>query len=1766
MKLHLPKNQLFLLLFLLPFLGFSQNVCQPVTKTFSLVIDSPTGQPNFNDQGFSGIEDSQGGLYCIAGETYGFLSQDVFINKVDAAGNIVDSDMCFLNNANPPSMEGARWMNEVLIPNQNMPAGGYIYTGGINFNGNRDMFIKATDKLGNTAYAQVFDPNNTGSEEGRCVIQDSRGNFVAAGRKTGQFGSTLYAAGLPANFFPNTFVMEYPITGDDEAWAVTEIKEFSDPAGGAVYAITGRSANNVVLLLINSSNGAPFLPQGAIIYDLDNNPETREIGYSITSDNFGNILITGAAERITSTGIQTVPFLLSTSISAIQSGNPGFVNNILYYDIQNSNHEWARHITIDQEQNIILAGKQNTTQTDATNGIESGEAFIMSLDPNGFSANWTNTYNVPGYNGSTAYRVEPVSEGGYLMTGSIWIYGDSADGTVSNYYDKFVVKTDPLGILNNCDCFAPLEVQIFEQYTQPQYAGQAFQETHPEVWYDFQSQFVDVRTDYCDQFCPTGEPTCDDLSLNLLPTTINNSMCCYQLDISNNYGPNIVSLEASLLTPNWVFNSVTINGGLGWVGVPSGTSIQVEHNTGSFPIGNSPGILDFCLANTSPTASAPQQIVFTWYELVGTDIIAICDTIAITDCPPVIVDPPCADIIEPRVDCDEEEGVYEYCFRVQNNSSSPSTQVVLYGQPGYFFRTSPTGPNLTNLVLPLIVPGNGGISNEVCVYVYPTTPVTTPTNVYFNLGVIGTDFCCHPAQEICIPLEPCNDCLETALVDFVCIPDSNKYRLTIDVTNKSNLGSPATGLTIYVKNDPTLGITLPPTGGVFNWSANPLAYNATRTVSTCVDPVPLGAADLILGYSLHHGPFPWPQDSCCVSTICDTFPVPPCDPVCCDDYDAFCQSVDAGFVYTVDQINCAVTLVPNALDSCHQVTIFWGDGTSTGPVPATSGAFTHVYPGTGGYAVCMLVEEIGPDGNICWEKEFCDQFFLDCGNEDVCCPVADQVKICEDFNNITATNTFSSPVNDWSTINASMAPFNTTPVDGTTYLRVKDESGGSYLLNDSPAYSGDWLLKGCELCFDYNFFEANGCADITRNYAFHIYQGSPTSPTAAAVFTLNNVITAGSGWHQICIPIDTCNVGGALPSNSFGTWSTGATTDCNLFNNLITNVTGIRFSVDNSCSFQTEEHGIDNLCFTHCGPVECCVDYIDFCEDVAAGFNYIPNGANCSIAVSPVALDSCQQYIIDWGDGSTTGPISGLPVSTVHNYSGSGNYTICIRIQEIGPDGNVCWTKQVCEQFALDCPQQCCQGTYEDFVNEHLNPGFSYTVNCNDLTVVPNGLDDCHQVTWLWGDGTIDGPFTPTTTGYPHTYPGPGSYTICMFVQEINPLTGEICFEGEYCKTIEILPCECCQGTYQDFLADHVNPGFTYTTNCNDITLVPNGQLDECHQVTWLWGDGVVDGPFPAAAGTAFSHTYPGSGAYTICMYIQEIDPATGQVCFEAEYCETIEILPCECCSDYEAFCADIDAGFIYTIDQNTCRVSFSPISANDCYRIYWIWGDGTSTSPAPSPADTAYPHDFPGTGSYTVCMIFEVLGPDGTVCWTKEYCRTIQVHCFADCIDDDVITGDVGTSVYQTANTIDSDGIIYQGDNVSYFSNTITLNPGFEVRLGAEFLADIAPCTPIVGIQGSEAIQFDFQSTDDDGVNFEVTTETAQEVLIEVYDIHAKLVYSKTVDLGHGSQILGLPLGLDTGLYRLHVSAGGENVFSKSFVRTSTEQIVQACFEMPFC
>lgn len=856
----------------------------PSAKTFSVIIDSPTDNSagiDYNDRGYNGIEDSNGGEFLIAGDSHSYITQDVFVNRLDYSGTLTESMIC---ESNFGANEAALWMNEIS-PNTTTPAGGYIYTGYTGTAPNRSFLLKATDKTtGFVNYAQLFGSNNQADEIGRCVIQDSFNDYVAVGVKKQGNTSTIFAVGVNQNFFPVKWVMEYYIQGDDDAFSVAEVPGLTDPSGMPVYGITGKSGERVFLLLVNSSNGLPFWGD-ATLYDIDNNGFTDEVGYSITIDQFGEIVIAGSAEIAPNSPLpgllETQIFVLKTSIST--QLNPLWIN---YYDIQNSKREWARHITIDKDGNLILTGthrvsNQLVAQPIGTTTTKTGQSFILNLNFWG-NVNWCNTYFDSDYNGSIGYRVEQVSTGGYYMTGTIWKDIDyDGDDFPASYNDQFAVCTDPTGLLYNCECCAPLEVVVREKGTEYERIPiEYIPQQAPQQWWDYGSKRVDALTDYCDQYCPDNNP-CDSLTLTLTPELVGENGCCFSVDINNQHGNPIVGLNAQILTSDWIFNTGTVNvpAGWNWAGVPSNDDLTIEYGGGIFPIGPTSNVLRFCLADANPISPTPQQILFSWYELVGNDTIAVCDTLVITNCESNQGEE-CAKIINEAVECDTLQTVYELTFQVfNNNPSQTATSLLLYGlTAGYNFKSTPTGLPLTSIAMPVSIPPLG-TSPPITIYVDSNIPLTSATNIYFNYGITGQGFCCFVTKPFCIELPPCY-CLETANFNFECIEDSSKYRLTFDVTNHSNIATNATGLVITVLNSHSPPITLVPSGGFFNWTSNPLPYGSTRTISTCISPFPISDPNIILSYTLHHGIFPNVDPNlCCYDIPNDTIAVPNC----CDE-------------------------------------------------------------------------------------------------------------------------------------------------------------------------------------------------------------------------------------------------------------------------------------------------------------------------------------------------------------------------------------------------------------------------------------------------------------------------------------------------------------------------------------------------------------------------------------------------------------------------------------------------------------------------------------------------------------------------------------------------------------------------------------------------------------------------------------------------------------------------------------------------------------------
>ncbi|CAL2107862.1 Por_Secre_tail domain-containing protein [Tenacibaculum sp. 190524A02b] len=207
-------------------------------------------------------------------------------------------------------------------------------------------------------------------------------------------------------------------------------------------------------------------------------------------------------------------------------------------------------------------------------------------------------------------------------------------------------------------------------------------------------------------------------------------------------------------------------------------------------------------------------------------------------------------------------------------------------------------------------------------------------------------------------------------------------------------------------------------------------------------------------------------------------------------------------------------------------------------------------------------------------------------------------QFCDDFNDQNVSN--------W---NGVLAGANTADSPGPSgasndyFLHSYDDQGYSYIYNDVD-YKGDWTeYNGQCLCWDFKVIN-DGNLGQPLSPKLIIYSGSSTSPTAAASFTATVQTTEGGGWVHVCAPIEVLNAGDPFPQNANGSWSMAAGSTAADWNNLLQNMTGIRFVLDLT-SYPIEEYGYDNICIQDCDIVGEPTDEGAYCCE---GDNLVENG------------------------------------------------------------------------------------------------------------------------------------------------------------------------------------------------------------------------------------------------------------------------------------------------------------------------------------------------------------------------------------------------------------------------------------------------------------------------------------------------------------------------------------------------------------------------------
>lgn len=234
--------------------------------------------------------------------------------------------------------------------------------------------------------------------------------------------------------------------------------------------------------------------------------------------------------------------------------------------------------------------------------------------------------------------------------------------------------------------------------------------------------------------------------------------------------------------------------------------------------------------------------------------------------------------------------------------------------------------------------------------------------------------------------------------------------------------------------------------------------------------------------------------------------------------------------------------------------------------------------------------------------------------------------------------------------------------------------------------------------------------------------------------------------------------------------------------------------------------------------------------------------------------------------GITPNPDLGLPGETNNvTFPGPGTYVVCLQASAYLPGDpyNLCCHDLICDTIVIS-----------DTCDIHHA---AFTTTMNGATATFTDVSTHGDVTKFDfdGDGIYDDIGNGVGYSVSHTYPGPGTYVVCMI--SIWNYSATQCCHDTICDTIVIDICD-------PHVAD-----FSHTLNGNTATFTDNSTIGNVTK--WDFdGDGIYD-DITAGVGTTTSHTYPGPGTYTVCMIsIWEIDKNT---CCHDTICKRITIRGC---------------------------------------------------------------------------------------------------------------------------------------------------------------------------------------------------------------------------------------------------------------------------------
>jgi len=539
--------------------------------------------------------------------------------------------------------------------------------------------------------------------------------------------------------------------------------------------------------------------------------------------------------------------------------------------------------------------------------------------------------------------------------------------------------------------------------------------------------------------------------------------------------------------------------------------------------------------------------------------------------------------------------------------------------------------------------------------------------------------------------------------------------------------------------------------------------------------------------------------------------------------------------------------------------------------------------------------------------------------------IYDSLAMCDDTTYMTVT------ISGISSCNATLS-YSVDSINPLTY----------YFFGSTPPAGGTSSLT------IWDFGPGSGTTYNTQN-ATHVF-------SASGNYIAYYIVNDSSGNFCDSVEVRFTVSGSTGPScNASFNYAVDASNPYKLnFNNTSTNASTAYwwFGGNNSSTLFSPSHT-----FNSAGYQTVCLTTYDssgnYCDSVCQTV-YVPgqtSNTNCDATFSAYTQSGVTYFydststsnIIEYsfGDGQY-----GYSSSPSHTYANPGTYNACLFVYDVDSVGDTLLCDSFCQTVTIAGTSTCVASFLLNV--DSANNSASY------FPIVLNNNSTGTNFEWSFGNGN-----TSTASNPSYAYTVPGTYTVCLYVLDIDSNTGVPSICDSQCTTIVVGNTQppSCTASFSQF-PDSIN------MSANSFPVLFSNSSTGTNYL-WNFGDGTSD------TAKNPTHVYTASGSYTACLYVLSGYDSLSLPIICDSTCTTVTVgTPVVNCN----------SSFTYSVDSlNSNRYYFTGTSPQSGGWAEWEMYEGVNVG-ATTYSGTSATHTFNGNAT-PIVVFYYTYNADSSLC-----------------------------------------------------------------------------------------------------------------------------------------------------------------------------------------